>query len=117
MKMKAFLLLIITVFITVGCSSPGIDSKKSSANIQSFLEPDENYPFIGFWKKNCSDNYGLVIEKDRDGLYSVSFCGPGGCMKPETNTYLANDPAYRVIDENTIEVKGKKGISSYRRCP
>jgi len=51
MKMKAFLLLIITVFITVGCSSPGIDSKKSSANIQSFLEPDENYPFIGFWKK------------------------------------------------------------------
>ena len=117
MKMKALLLLIIIVFITIGCDSPRVDSKKTSANIQSFLELDENYPFIGFWKKNCSDNYGLAIEKDGDGLYSVSFCGPGGCMKSETNTSLTNDPAYRIIDENTIEVKGKKGISSYHRCP
>ena len=116
MKTKALLLLIIIACIAVGCSSHRVDSNKTSANIQYLLEPDENYPFIGFWKKNCSNNYGLAIEKAGDGLYSVSFCGPGGCMKSETNTSLTNDPAYRIIDENTIEVKGKKGFSKYHRC-
>ena len=116
MKTKALLLLIIIAYIIVGCSSHRVDSNKTSANIQNFLEPDENYPFIGFWKKNCSDNYGLAIEKAGDGLYSVSFCGPGGCMKSETNTSLTNNPAYRIIDENTIEVKEKKGFSRYHRC-
>ena len=116
MKTKTLLFLIIIACITVGCSSYIVDSKKTSANIQNLLEPDENYPFIGFWKKNCSDNYGLAIEKAGDGLYSVSFCGPGGCMNSETNTSLTNDPAYRIIDENTIEVKGKNGFSRYHRC-
>ena len=117
MRAIPIILLIIIAFITVGCSSHRVDSEKTSANIQNFLEPDENYPFIGFWKKNCSDNYGLAIEKAGDGLYSVSFCGPGGCRKSETNTSITNDPAYRIIDENTIEVEGKKGISNYHRCP
>ena len=116
MKTKALLLLIIIAYIAVGCISHRVDSKKTSASIQNLLEPDENYPFIGFLKKKCSNNYGLAIEKTGDGLYSVSFCGPGGCMKSETNTSLTNNPAYRIIDENTIEVKGKKGFSRYHRC-
>jgi hypothetical protein len=116
MKTKALLLLIIIAYIIVGCTSHRVDSKRTSANIQSFLETDVNYPYIGFWKKNCSNNYGLAIEKAGDGLYAVSFCGPGGCMKSETNTFLTNDPAYRVIDDSTIEVRGKKGFSRYHRC-
>jgi len=95
----------------------GLILKKAAQTFRAFSSRTRTTHLSDSGKKNCSDNYGLVIEKDRDGLYSVSFCGPGGCMKPETITYLANDSAYRVIDENTIEVKGKKGISSYRRCP
>ena len=116
MKTKALLLLIIFAFIAVSCSSNSVDYKKTSANIQNLIEPDENYPLIGFWKRNCSNNYGLAIEKAGDGLYSVSFCGPGGCMKSETNTSFTNDPGYRIIDECIIEVKGKKGFSRYHRC-
>lgn len=116
MKRRALLFLIIIAHITIGCSSHRVDSKRTSANIQSFLETDVNYPYIGFWKRNCSNNYGLAIEKAGDGFYSVSFCGPGGCLKGRKTT-LVNDSAYRVIDENTIEVKGEKGFSRYHRCP
>ena len=36
MKMKALLLLIIIVFITVGCNSPGVDSKKAAQTFRVF---------------------------------------------------------------------------------
>lgn len=117
MQKIAFLLLIVLAPFIIGCSLDKVDSKRTSLNIQNFLVPDKDYQFIGFWKTSCSYTHGFAIEKAGDKFYSVSFCGPGGCMKSETNTSLTNDPAYRIIDENTIEIKGKKGFSRYHRCP
>jgi len=95
------------------------DTKRNSYNIESLLEYDKDYPLAGFWKKDCSENFGLAVEKAGYGKYSVSFCGPGGCFKQGTyrpNTTIVDDPNYRVKDENTLEVKGLNGFSAYHRC-
>ena len=96
------------------------DPTRDSANVKSTLVSNPAYPFTGFWKGSCSENFGLVIEPATEStLYSVSFCGPGGCFKPGTyrpNTSLRGDPRYRVLDNNTIEVEGADGFSRYIRC-
>jgi len=92
---------------------------RNSRNIEQFIVYDPAFPFIGFWKSDCTDNSGLAIEKTEDGLYSVTHCGPGGCFKPGTyrpNTTLVNDPLYKIIDNNTIEVKGNAGCRTSYRC-
>ena len=95
------------------------DPGKTSNNISDFLEPSAEYPFVGFWKNSCEDDFGLAIDGQHDGLYSASFCGPAGCFKPGTyrpNTRLIDDPDYRIIDQNTLEVRGLGGFSRYVRC-
>ncbi len=77
------------------------------------------HPLAGFWKHStCADPFGLAIAPAGD-LYSVSFCGPGGCFEPGTyrpNTKIVDDPSYRVINNDTIEVDGKDGFTKYVRC-
>ncbi|MHB8743850.1 MAG: zinc finger Ran-binding domain-containing protein [Sulfuricaulis sp.] len=95
------------------------DPGKNSCNIADYLTATPQYPLVGFWKDDCSENFGLAIAPATGGLYSVSFCGPGGCFKPGTyrpNTHLANDPNYKLIDNDTIEVLGGDGFSRYHRC-
>ncbi len=73
----------------------------------------------GFWKDHCEDEFGLKIEAAGAGLYSISFCGPGGCFEPGTyrpNSPIFGDKSYRVVDGNTIEVLGGDGFSKYYRC-
>lgn len=86
---------------------------------QSAIRTQE-YPLAGFWKApNCSVNYGLAIASVGNKLYSVTFCGPGGCYKPGTyrpNTPIIGDDAYRVIDANKIEVGTPSGNFAYVRC-
>jgi hypothetical protein len=78
------------------------------------------HPLAGFWKEpDCSDRFGLAIAPAGHD-YSVSFCGPGGCFAPGTyrrNTGLFHDPAYHIVDNDTIEIKGRDGFSTYVRCP
>ncbi len=91
----------------------------NSSNIAEHLKPHPDYPLIGFWKDNCWEPYGWVIDKAYDGLYSVFFCGPGGCEEPgryTPNTTIVDDPGYRVINKDTIEIKGSDGYSRYKRC-
>lgn len=74
---------------------------------------------LGFWKDHCEDGFGLKIEAAGGDLYSVSFCGPGGCFEPGTyrpNSPIFGDESYRVIDADTLEVLGGDGFSTYRRC-
>ena len=95
------------------------DPDKDSSNVSALLDRDSTYPYVGLWKENCGENFGLSIDKVSGGLYSVSFCGPSGCFKPGTylpNTKLEEDHNYIIIDKNTIQVKGKDGFSTYRRC-
>lgn len=68
---------------------------------------------------HCDDDFGLKIEPAAGDLYSISFCGPGGCFEPGTyrpNSPIFGDEAYRVIDGNTLEVLGGDGFSKYYRC-
>jgi len=95
------------------------DSTRSSRNIDAQLKTAVGYPYAGFWKRSCSDNFGLAIEPEGAGLYTVSFCGPGGCFKPGTyrpSTKIDGDPLYKVIDATTMEVEGKDGFSAYHLC-
>lgn len=95
------------------------DPGKDSCNIESHLKPTAAHPLVGFWKGSCSENFGLAIDAQSEGMYSVSFCGPGGCFKPGTyrpHTSLVADAEYKVIDQNTIEVRGLNGFSRYTRC-
>ncbi len=96
------------------------DGSRTSANVAATLSRSPDYPLTGFWKSDCSEGFGLAIEPTTEpSMYSVSFCGPGGCFRPGTyrpNTRIVGDPLYRVIDENAIEVQGQDGFSRYVRC-
>jgi hypothetical protein len=120
---------VILSFASIAISAAGLaqlftqdshDVSRSSANVTSTLARTAEYPFTGFWKTECGDNFGLAIEPSGEpNTYSVSFCGPGGCFKPGTyrpNTKISGDSDYRVLGENTIEVKGHDGFSKYVRC-
>jgi hypothetical protein len=87
-------------------------------HIEKQGKPCKSHPLGGFWKKSQKHNHGLSIGKAPEGLYFISFCGPGGCFEKGTyrpNSSIENDPDYRVIDKNTIEVKSKKGFTLYTR--
>lgn len=87
-------------------------------HIEKQAKPSKTHPLGGFWKIRERDDFGLAIGKAPDGLYFISFCGPGGCFEKgqyRANSKIEGDPAYKVIDENTIEVLGKKGLTTYRR--
>jgi hypothetical protein len=75
--------------------------------------------FTGFWKVNCTDAFGVQIKKQPANLFSVSFCGPGGCFAPGEwlpNTPIVGDPKYRVLNPTTIEIRHEQGWTRYTRC-
>lgn len=82
--------------------------------------PSETHPLAGFWKTDPNDSFGLAIAPADGNLYSVSFCGPGGCFKPGTyrpNTPLVGDEDYQVVSQDTLRVRGNDGWSTYIRVP
>ena len=86
--------------------------------IEKEAKPGKKHPLGGFWKQNKNHDHGLAIGPAEDGKYFISFCGPGGCFEKGTyraNSTIEDDPHYRVIDINTIEIKGKKGFNKYVR--
>jgi Flp pilus assembly protein TadD len=69
--------------------------------------PSDSHPFGGFWKKDLSNDCGWAIGPYGKGRYYVSFCGPGGCFAKGDYcpiTSLTNDPGYRILNINTIEM-------------
>lgn len=96
-----------------------VDITRNSTNIESLLRPDKNFPFVGFWKAKCTNDFGLAIEAMADGKYTVAFCGPGGCdgSKSLEHTDITDDPRYRIIDPNTIAVSWLSGEDAvHHRC-
>jgi len=76
------------------------------------------HPFGGFWKRDVKYDHGIAIGAAGSNKYFISFCGPGGCIekgKYRPNSTIEGDPNYRVIDNNTIEIKGQKGFTRYVR--
>jgi hypothetical protein len=74
--------------------------------------------YTGFWKMDCADSYGGVrIKPDVDKTYSISFCRVAGCWwRP--NSKIDGDPAYRVIDANTLEARADETQPwrRYKKC-
>jgi hypothetical protein len=90
----------------------------NTALVINKLHPTLQKPFVGFWKDNSYEQFGVAIADAGKDLYSVSFCGPGGCFEPGTwapNTTIINDPRYRIINDNTIEFVGKDDSTIYKR--
>jgi len=76
--------------------------------------------YSGFWRTDCDNAFGLQIIRAPGNLYSVSFCGPGGCFRPGTylpNTPIDGDSMYEVVNEAEIRLKVKDGTAmAYRKC-
>ena len=76
--------------------------------------------YTGFWKGDCSDGFGVQIKPAENQLYSVSFCGPGGCFEPgewTPNTRIEGDPKYKVISPSELGIKRKDGgFFIYKKC-
>lgn len=114
------LAILLAVTLAVGGCAP-----TSTGQTQRTLLPapvaSASHPLAGFWKDgHCDDEFGLAIAPAGPNLYSVSFCGPGGCFEPGTyrpNTPIVGDSEYRVMDDNTISVSTKDGeFQRYSRC-
>lgn len=94
-------------FLTIACNSRSEHGKSTP--------PD----FTGFWKEHCSDPFGVQIKKQAENLFSVSFCGPGGCFAPGTwqpNTPILGDPHYRLIDPTTLGMQHGESWQTYTKC-
>lgn len=90
--------------------------------VEEQAKPSSSHPLAGFWKaEKCSpDEWGLAIGPMGEKTYYVSFCGPGGCFEEGTyrpETTLNDDPAYKIIGNDQIEVKGADAFTKYVRCP
>jgi hypothetical protein len=75
--------------------------------------------FTGFWKWNCSQDWGVQIKKQPGNLFSVSFCGPGGCFEPGQwmpNTPIVGDPRYRYIHSTTLAIEHGDGWQTPTKC-
>ncbi len=91
----------------------------SSCTSQTDLPQSAPSDFTGFWKVRCSEAFGVQIKKQSGNLFSVSFCGPGGCFEPgkwRPNTPIAGDPEYRVIDPTTLDMRYGDGWLRYTKC-
>ena len=99
-----------------------ISSHIPSAHIDGdnhYTEPAKNTPpdFTGFWKARCSDAFGVQIRKQPGNLFSVSFCGPGGCFDPGEwmpNTPIVGDPQYHIYNPTTIAIGDPS--QTYTKC-
>jgi hypothetical protein len=82
-------------------------------------EPDLSKTFAGFWKVKCSDSFGLRIKAvDKPGMYTVTFCGPGGCgnEQGERRTFITGDKHYKVLSGGELQVGPDGNRSTYKKC-
>lgn len=84
-------------------------------------ESDPSKDFTGFWKQDCEDPFGLqIMPYGKDGKYSVTFCGPGGCGRAGEegkNTFITKDPDYEVISEDKLRIRNALNRwDTYFRC-
>lgn len=81
----------------------------------------EHLDFTGFWKTDCEQIFGLQFQpSEKPGVYSVSLCGPEGCLDSGTHrpaTTVQGDPAYEVLSAEEILIReGARRDSTYVKC-
>lgn len=95
------------------------DIRKEIAVENSPGEADLSINLAGFWKEKCSDTFGLRIKPaDKPGMYTVTFCGPGGCgdERNERKTFITGDKGYNLVSANELQVGRSGDRSSYKKC-
>jgi hypothetical protein len=99
------------------------DPSKNSHNIylSGTITPSSTHPLSGFWKNECGQDFGLAIAAAGTSLYSVSFCGPGGCSKPgyyRPNTTIVGDPEYKLDSSaSSITLHNQDGRElQFKKC-
>jgi len=107
-------------------AKPNKGAPKTIADIRMALaienspgEPDLTVNFAGFWKEKCTDSYGLRIKPvNKPGMYTVTFCGPGGCgdEQNERETYIKGDKRYSVVSATILQVGSSENRSTYKKC-
>ena len=116
--MRNWMMCVSIVLVTAACTA----SPEGQPQPLPSPPATASHPYAGFWKDgHCDDEFGLSIAPAGQGMYSVSFCGPGGCFEPGTyrpNTPIVGDSAYQVIDSNTLGIGVSDGkFQRYSRCP
>ena len=73
--------------------------------------PDATKDFTGFWKKKCENAFGLQVKRGADGMYSIVFCGPGGCgdAADARRTYITGDRRFEVVSEDELVEISREG--------
>ena len=105
----------------LGTVWPGLqDSRPSPSATRIEWPADQPKPDLaGFWKTDCDDGFGVKIEHAGGDLYSLSFCGPGGCFAPgawRPNSPIFGDKAYGVLGADAIQLPFGEGFDTYHRC-
>ena len=86
----------------------------SCVNLSAIAAESAVPDFTGMWKEDCKENFGFQIKRADKDLYSLSFCGPGGCFRPDTyrpNTRIIGDPNYKQVGPNQLRLKLETGGS------
>lgn len=114
MRIRAFILGMRTV------ARFGLLSIILAAAVSSSGCSDAKTRFSGIWKSSCGDYWGVLIAPAGDAVYSVTFCGLSGCLKPgewTPNTRIENDPMYQVVSAKKLRIKRKDGgYFTYIQC-
>ena len=95
------------------------DIRKAIAIENSPGEMDLTMNFAGFWKEKCTEKFGLRIQPvEPRGMYTVTFCGPGGCGDEQNprKTFIKGDKRYQVVSASELLVGREGNKSTYRKC-
>lgn len=82
-------------------------------------EPDLAVNLAGFWKTECGNTFGLRVKPaDKPGMYTVTFCGPGGCGDEhnERKTFITGDSGYKVVSAVEVQVGREGDRMTYKKC-
>lgn len=82
-------------------------------------EVDLTMNFGGFWKEKCTATFGLRIKPvDTPGMYTITFCGPGGCGNEENlrKTFIKGDKRYLIVSATELQVGSEGKRSTYLKC-
>lgn len=94
-----------------------VDRGTTSRNVAATLARDPDYPYVGFWKRDCSQDFGTVLERADGGEYLNRFCGPGGCTaKTAASRTRLDGQALRPTGADTLEQHLIDEVITLHRC-
>ncbi len=81
---------------------------------------DYSESLVGLWKTDCALDFGVRIQRAQiEGEYTIGFCGPGDCFKPNTwrpNSPIVGDDSYELVSSGRLRILGSEGWTEYQKC-